>query len=93
MSKVLGLLILLVHTVFCQSPSDIAKVFLTTQIVPDVIPSFNPSVTLEVSFGIQITAGQSLTTNATAGMPSFTTDGNGTFVILIVSCSVVSSLT
>jgi len=54
---------LFVQLVSGQSPQDIAQVFQTTEIVPDVIPSFDPSVVLQVSFGAPITPGQSLTPN------------------------------
>jgi len=91
-------LLLLIPFVYGQSPADVAKVFDTTQIVPDVIPSFDPTVVLQVSFGNPITPGQSLTVNgklssetadvATANMPSFKIaddTSSGTYVILMVS--------
>ena len=83
--------------VLSQSPQDIAEVFQTTQIVPDVIPLFNPSVVLQVSFGAPITPGQSLTTNRmilnfptnleTVSIPSFKVKGgtsNTNYVVLMV---------
>ena len=46
-----------------QSIQEVSQVFRDTQIVPDVIPAFNPSVLLGVSFGEDVTPGQNLTTN------------------------------
>lgn len=42
-----------------------AQFFLATHIVPDVLPAFNPSVLLEVSFNTPIIPGQNLTKNGT----------------------------
>lgn len=48
-----------------QSLQDMAQFFLTTHIVPDILPAFNPSVLLEVSFDTPIIPGQNLTKNGT----------------------------
>lgn len=48
-----------------QSLRDMAQLFLTTHIVPDILPAFNPSVLVEVSFNTQIIPGQNLTENGT----------------------------
>jgi len=46
-----------------QTIQDIGQLFRSTQVVPDVIPAFNPSVHLGVSFDKIIIPGQNLTRN------------------------------
>jgi hypothetical protein len=46
-----------------QSLQEISQLFRTTDVVPDVIPAFNPSVLLQVTFGSPIIPGQTLTPN------------------------------
>ena len=62
----LALLQFVRETTATQSIQDITEVFRSAQIVPDVIPAFNPSLLLDVSFGGRIVVpGEILTKNGT----------------------------
>lgn len=66
LNRILFLAILqVVHeTTATQSIQDITTVFRSAQIVPDVIPAFNPSLLLDVSFGGRtVVPGETLTKN------------------------------
>ena len=48
-----------------QSIQEISQLFRTTQIVPDLIPAFNPSVLLHISFAKEVIPGQIVAKNGT----------------------------
>jgi hypothetical protein len=66
---ILVVLILLgfVHAITAaQSIQDIGQLFRSAQIVPDVIPAFNPSVLLDVTFRTRsVLPGETLSKNGT----------------------------
>ena len=53
------------QTAAVQSIQDISQLFRSTQLVPDLLPSFNPSVLLDGSFAKEVVPGQSLSKNDT----------------------------
>jgi len=62
----LALLQLVRQTTAAQSIEDITQIFRSAQIVPNVIPAFNPSLLLDVSFGARtVVPGETLTKNGT----------------------------
>ncbi len=66
-SLVILVFLSLVHKVTAaQSIQDIGQLFSSAQIVPDVIPAFNPSVLLDVTFrNKSVVAGETLSKNGT----------------------------
>jgi hypothetical protein len=49
------------HCIAGQSTQDVAQIFKTMQIVPDVIPEFHPIVPFQVTYNITVFPGQNLT--------------------------------
>ena len=52
-----------------QTIQDIGQLFQNTRIVPDIIPAFNPSVLLDVSYGRDVIPGQNLSKNGIEPLP------------------------
>jgi hypothetical protein len=51
------------HSAMAQSPQDIQQLFEVDKIVPDLLPSFDPSTLLEVTYNATIIPGQILSQN------------------------------
>jgi hypothetical protein len=51
------------HSAIAQSPQDIQQLFEVDKIVPDLLPSFDPSTLLEVTYNATIIPGQILSQN------------------------------
>jgi hypothetical protein len=52
------------HSATAQSPQDIQQLFEVDQIVPDLLPVFNPVALLEVTYNVTVIPGQILSQNS-----------------------------
>ena len=60
-SQVFFSLLLIQSAAARMSVQDVAQLFRSTQVVPDILPSFNPLVFLNVKYANEVVPGQTLT--------------------------------
>jgi hypothetical protein len=62
-SLLFAFFILCFPSAFGQTPKDIGQLFAVDHIVPDLLPSFNPSVLFDVTYNATVIPGQILSQN------------------------------